>query len=468
MPEISALLERHFEHQPTVGQKRFFQLFDGFFNDRTLRCAMILRGYAGTGKTSIVSALVKVLPLFNYSFVLLAPTGRAAKVMSHYSRKVAFTIHKRIYKQKGSPTDGTDYSLQKNYSKNTLFIIDESSMLSNEQSFGKKGLLDDLISYVFSNDGNRILFIGDTAQLPPVFHAESPALEAEFLQETYRIKVYETVLTEVMRQAEASGILANATRLRQQLFLDEAVIQLSTSGYKDIFRMTGERLEDGLRYAYDKFGEHETVVICRSNKAAVMYNEYIRRQIRFTENELEAGDMLMIVRNNYLFSPESMPGGFLANGDFVEVRKIITTQELYGYRFADLELAFVDYPDLPSFEAKVILDTLHQAEASLPETDYKKLYVAVKEDYTLNMEKTAEVKDAMKKDPFLNALQIKFAYALTCHKSQGGQWSAVFVDQGYLTEDMLNKEYFRWLYTAITRAKSELFLVNFNSSFFIA
>lgn len=469
MPKTSVFLQKHFPYDPTSGQMQFFLLFDSFFESEAEKSALILRGYAGTGKTSIVSALVKVMPLFNYQFVLLAPTGRAAKVMSGYSKRLAFTIHKKIYRAKGGEDgEGSSYSLQKNYHKKTLFIVDEASMLSNEKEFGNNGLLDDLITYVFSNEDNKLLFIGDTAQLPPVHHLQSPALESAYLRSNYKMEVHEVELTEVMRQEQDSGILFNATALRNTLKQKKQAIAFNTKSFKDIFRMTGEKLEDGLRYAYGKYGEGQAVIICRSNKSAVLYNEYIRRQIHFTESELDAGDQLMVVRNNYLFSPESLPGGFLANGDFVEVRKIITTQELYGFRFADLELAFLDYPELPSFEAKVILDTLHQPEASLNQDDYRKLYNAVREDLLLNLEKPGQVKEALKKDPFLNALQIKFAYALTCHKSQGGQWKAVFVDQGYLTEDMINEEYVRWLYTALTRATDELFLVNFNPTFFIA
>lgn len=426
---------------------------------------MLVRGYAGTGKTTVVSAIVKMLPYFNYKYVLMAPTGRAAKVMSSYAERTAFTIHKKVFQQTAEPGGELNFSRQTNYHKSTVFIVDEASMLSDKSDFGQKGLLSDLIDYVFEKEGNRLIFIGDTAQLPPVGSPESPALESAYLRSTFKMDVGMIELTEVMRQAEASGILYNATNLRMELHKEDFNIHFRTGGFKDMFRMTGERLEDGLRYAYDKYGVENTAIVCRSNKNAVQYNEYIRRAIQYREDELEAGDILMIVRNNYHFLPENAPGGFLANGDFVEVMKIIRFEEYYGLRFATLDLQLTDHPETEPFEAKVILDTLHTPEASLSNEAYQSLYRQVMEDY-LDIDTKAERMKSIRKDPFLNALQVKFAYALTCHKSQGGQWDAVFVDQGYLSEEMVDREYVRWLYTAITRASKELFLVNFHGKFF--
>lgn len=468
MPAPSQIIRNKFPHQPTAGQARFFGLLDEFIHaPEGDRKTMLLRGYAGTGKTSVVSALVQVLPLFNYRFALLAPTGRAAKVMSSYSGKAAYTIHKIIYRQLGddAASEGLLFDLQKNYYKKTVFIIDEASMLSDTPEIGHNGLLKDLVDFVFAHDSNKLLLIGDSAQLPPVHQLLSPALDAGYLQRHLRLQVQEVEFTEVMRQEQDSGILFNATNLRNELGKEKFGIQFATRNFKDIFRMTGERLEDGLRYAYNKFGVENAIIITRSNKAAVQYNQYIRRAIHYSESEIDAGDYLMIVRNNYTYLPEDSPANFLANGDFVEVRKIINFEDLYGFRFATLLLRLTDYPDVEPFEAKILLDTLHSATASLTNEEYRKLYEAVRLDYA-DLATKKDLREALKKDPYLNALQVKFAYALTCHKSQGGQWEAVFVDQGYLTEEMVDREYLRWLYTAITRATKELYLINFNKNFF--
>lgn len=426
---------------------------------------ILLKGYAGTGKTTLVTQLVGVLPLFNWKFSLLAPTGRAAKVMSGYAKKSAYTIHKIIYKQTAEPgSQSLRFQRQKNYYKNTVFIVDEASMLSDDSDYGRSGLLTDLIRFVFENETNKLILVGDVAQLPPVGQTESPAMSRAYLQSSFGVGVKEVELTEVMRQASASGILENATALRDLLRKNDYHPRFATRQFKDIFRMTSERLEDGLRYAYDKYGQENTIIICRSNKSAVMYNQYIRRQIHFMEDEINAGDILLVGRNNYFYYPEGAPGSFLANGDFVEIVKIISYHEMYGFRFADLELRMVDY-DAGKFEARVILDSIHTPAPALMPEDNKKLYDEVLRDYE-DLAVKKEKNEALRKDPFLNALQVKFAYALTCHKSQGGQWKAVFIDQGYMNDEMLNQDFVRWVYTAITRATDEVFLVNFDNKFF--
>ncbi|MFY0591229.1 ATP-dependent DNA helicase [Roseivirga sp.] len=466
MAKPSEILVSKFPFEPTSGQKELFHLFDDFLlNQKLNKPTLVLRGYAGTGKTTVVGAIVKMLPFFDYKYVLMAPTGRAAKVMAGYTNRTAFTIHKKVFQQTAEPGGGLVFKRQNNYHKNTLFIVDEASMISDKSDYGRKGLLTDLIDYVFSQQGNRLLLIGDVAQLPPVGSLESPALERDFLTQSFGVDINALELKEVMRQEQESGILFNATKLRNQLLEEKAVIKLATSRFKDTFKMTAERLEDGLRYAYDKYGTENAVIICRSNKNAVQYNQYIRRAIQFREDELEAGDHLMIVRNNYHFLPEGSPAGFLANGDFVEVLKIIRFEDYYGLRFVELRLQLLDYPNQEPFEAKVILDTIYSPEASLNDTAYKRLYDEITEEYQDLPTKTERMK-AIKKNPYLNALQVKFSYALTCHKSQGGQWDAVFVDQGYLTEEMVDHEYIRWLYTAVTRATKELFLVNFHPRFY--
>ena len=411
--------------------------------------------------------MVKTLPKLKVKSMLLAPTGRAAKVMGNYSNKSAFTIHKIIYRPKDKIGElGAGFDLVKNYYKETLFIIDEASMLADE-SFNGRSLLRDLIQYVFQESSNRLLLVGDTAQLPPVGSTLSPALDRDYLVRHFRLKVDSIELTEVMRQQLASGILYNATFLRNQILAKVPEITFATAEFKDFYKMTGERLEDGLRYAYNKYGTENTVIITRSNKSAVQYNQYIRRNIHFFDDEISAGDLLMIVKNNYTYMAESEKVNFLANGDFAEVIKIRSFEEMYGLRFATLELRLLDYPDEPFFEAKVVMDTLYSPHPALSTEQYRDLYKQVAEDYA-DVASKAERMELIKKDPYLTSLQVKFAYALTCHKSQGGQWDAVFVDQGYLTDEMVTKEYIRWLYTAVTRAKKELFMVNFHPKFYIS
>jgi len=466
VPSPSDLLAVNFPFEPTLGQQQFFADFERFWKTPgSQKPNLLLRGYAGTGKTTLVGTLVKSLGALKYKPILLAPTGRAAKVLSHYSGMPAYTIHKMIYRPRVNKSGGMYFQLQKNFFARTLFIVDEASMLSDQADYGQKSLLEDLIAYVFENESNKLMLIGDGAQLPPVGRTDSPALKKPVLQESFGLQVTDTELTEVMRQQQESGILWNATNLRSILFQKEYQIQFRTSSFPDIYKMTGERLEDGLRYAYDKYGVEESIVVVRSNKSAVGYNEYIRRTIHYFEGELETGDMLMIVRNNYFFLPEDSPAGFLANGDFMEVMRMVNLEEIHGFRFADLEVRLLDYPDQPNLSVKVILDTLHSPTPSMTQEENRKLYDSVMLDY-MDIGNAQERMKAIRNDPYLNALQVKFAYALTCHKSQGGQWSAVFVDQGYLQEDQVDREYIRWLYTAVTRAQKELFLVNFHPNFF--
>jgi exodeoxyribonuclease V len=465
----SELLISNFPFEPTQGQLDVFKLMDKFLaSGDDFRPAFLLKGYAGTGKTTVVSQLVNILPVLGYSFVLIAPTGRAAKVMSTYSKKPASTIHKHIFMQnKEGAETGFSFQRKKNYLSKTIFIVDEASMISEEADFGARGLLTELITYVFEKKSNKLLIIGDSAQLPPVMQELSPALNPEYLRNNFQLDLLEYEMKEVMRQQSASGILANATALRENIRQGNTDIKFKTKGFRDIYKMNGDKLEDGLRYAYNKYGHENTIVICRSNKAATQYNEYIRRTINSSESEINAGDILMVVRNNYTVLSDDSPAGFLANGDFAEVIKIKKFEDLHDMRFAELELKLLDYPLQPSFEAKVMLDVLHSFSPNLGQEDYKKLYESVGKDY-IDFKSQAEKKQAIKKDPFLNALQIKFAYALTCHKSQGGQWDAVFIDQGFLKDEMLNKEFLRWLYTAVTRATKEVFLVNFHARFFEA
>ncbi|MEZ4901621.1 MAG: AAA family ATPase [Spirosomataceae bacterium] len=465
-PSPTELLMKHFPHQPTVGQSDFFLKISEFLADENLRSGFLLKGYAGTGKTTLISALIKVIAKFGFKTVLLAPTGRAAKVMANYSKKKANTIHKVIYRQVADPYTGSlHFERQSNKHRDTLFIVDESSMISDEAEFGSKGLLSDLIEYVFEGIGNKLLIVGDVAQLPPINKDLSPALDKSLLESTFYMTLFEQELTEVTRQGQNSGILLNATRLRDVLPLEKWDIQLQTRGLKDFYKMPSDRLEDGLRYAYGKHGRKNVTIITRSNREAVQLNQFVRRQINGAEEELEAGDLLMIVRNNYTILDEESPAGFLANGDFVEVKRIRREEEVHGFRFATVELQLLDYEEQPPFEAKIFLDTLHSASPSLSQEDNRRLYEAVAEDYQHLKSKKART-EALRQDVYLNALQVKFAYALTCHKSQGGQWNSVFINQGYLPEEQVNREFVRWLYTAVTRATDEVFLMNFHPQFF--
>ncbi|HSZ25268.1 MAG TPA: AAA family ATPase, partial [Cytophagaceae bacterium] len=423
-------------------------------------------GYAGTGKTTLVGALVHTLDSLGYTCVLIAPTGRAAKVMANYSGKYASTIHRQMYQhEKTDGTGGLFFKRKKNTLSKTFFIVDEASMISDEAESSSQGILSDLMDYVFEKKSNKLILVGDAAQLPPVKLNLSPALDGEYLRTRFFASVYECELTEVVRQEIESGILRNATMLRSSLIENATTIQFITKGYKDIYSMTGEKMEDGLRYAYKKYGEENTIVITRSNKSATGYNRYIRQTIKSVEDEISAGDLLMVVKNNYTVLPEDSFAGFLANGEFVEVMKVKKYEEIYGFRFVHVELRLLDYPKHPKFEAVAFMETLYSSNASLSPEQNKKLFEEVWKDYGDLISKRARL-EAVKKDKYFTALQVKFAYALTCHKSQGGQWDAVFVDQGYLTDENLNEDFLRWLYTAVTRATKEVFLVNFHERFF--
>ncbi|HVD98239.1 MAG TPA: AAA family ATPase [Cytophagaceae bacterium] len=462
----SEIIRKKFAFAPTAGQELAFRLLDKFIEDKTsARPVFLLRGYAGTGKTTLLSALVHTLDSLGYSCILMAPTGRAAKVMSNYSGKYASTIHRQIYQQEKGDGDGLVFRRKKNILSKTFFIVDEASMISDMAESSSQRILSDVVDYVFEKKSNKLILVGDTAQLPPVKLEISPALEGGYLKSKFFANLYECELTEVVRQEMESGILRNATMLRKKLTEKASSLEFITKGYKDIYRMTGEKMEDGLRYAYKKYGEENTIVITRSNKSATGYNRYIRQTIKAVEDEVSAGDLLMVVKNNYATLPEDSPAGFLANGEFVEVMKVKKYEEIHGFRFVHLELRLLDYPKHPTFEAVAFLDILYSNNASLTTEQNKLLFESVWNDYSEVMSKRTRL-EAVKKDSYFTALQVKFAYALTCHKSQGGQWDAVFVDQGYLTEENLNEDFLRWLYTAITRATKEVFLVNFNARFY--
>jgi exodeoxyribonuclease-5 len=454
-----------FPFEPTEGQLRLFAAFERFVLDRhNSQPAFVIRGYAGTGKTSVVSAIINVLYKHRKKFALLAPTGRAAKVLASYSGFKAFTIHRFIYRSSDDGTGAVRFSLQKNSYENTIFFVDEASMINDDAG---SSVLSDLIMFVYDNPGNKLVFIGDTAQLPPVGKSYSPALDAGILGSSFRLQVEEQVLTKVMRQQMESGILYNATRIRALLLKRELSPMLSLEGYSDIGTIAGGDLEDALRSSYDGVGEDDTLIITGANARANKYNEYIRMAIFFREEELEVGDRLMAVKNNYVFLPDDSRAGFIANGDFLEVLKIKSWLDLYGYRFADVVVRLCDYPDEPSFEVRLWLDALHVGGPAMGRDDQQKLYEAVRQSYLDDGVKLSKVKASLKKDITLQALQVKFAYALTCHKSQGGQWKHIYLEPGFYQKDgEKSEEYLRWLYTGMTRATEQLKLVGFPQQFF--
>lgn len=461
--DLSQQIKRNFSYKPTEEQENTLNSFSNFLLSPSSEKIFVLRGYAGTGKTSLVSALVKTLGEVGRKCVLLAPTGRAAKVFSLYSRHPAYTIHRRIYRQRVFSGDMENFTLNTNLHRQTLFIVDEASMIANEglsgASFGTGRLLDDLIEYVYSVPGCSLMLVGDTAQLPPVGEEQSPALSVPVLQ-GYGLEVTECLLTQVVRQAADSGILYNATLLRHSIMKDACfgLPSVRIGKFSDVKVIQGGDLIEAISDSYDKVGMDETIIICRSNKRANLYNRGIRNTILYREDELNAGDVLMVAKNNYFWGADCKELDFIANGDVAVVRRMRRVREMYGFRFADVVLRFPDYDDL-ELEVTLLLDTLHTDFPSLPRKQGEKLFEAVFEDYAHLSSKRERIKK-IKEDPYYNALQVKYAYAVTCHKAQGGQWQRVFLDQGYLTDEMVSPDYYRWLYTTFTRATETLYLVN--------
>lgn len=464
------LLHKDFAHTPTLKQDRLLEQISSFLFDKTKDKIFVLKGFAGTGKTTIIGTIVKNLWQAKMSCVLMAPTGRAAKVASNYSKKQAFTIHRKIYFPKKEKGGGVSFSLQPNKHRNCLFIVDEASMISDRATeskfFDNGSLLDDMMQYVYSGYNCKLLLVGDEAQLPPVKLDMSPALNIKLLSLQFNKQVDTLQLDEVMRQAEDSGILMNATTLREQLseaFYED--FKFDVKGYSDVIRLVdGHEIMDAINDSYSSSGTEETAIIVRSNKRANLYNQQIRNRILFQEEEISAGDHLMVVRNNYFWLDAKSDAGFIANGDIIKVLEILAIKELYGFRFAEVKAQMVDYPQMQPIETVVMLDVLTMETAALPYEDGDKLYKEVQKDYadeTSNYKRFQKIKN----NKYFNALQVKFSYAITCHKSQGGQWENVFIEQPYLPDGM-NKDYLRWLYTAITRAKNTLYLIGFKDDMF--
>lgn len=464
-PDFKDIFLKKLGFTPTDDQREVVSLLESFLFSNHNRL-FVLKGYAGTGKTTMMSALIKTLPTFHLYSVLLAPTGRAAKVLSMYSNKKAFTIHKRIYFSHHEDSSFS-FRLKENRSKDTIFIIDESSMIGTDNNMFQRNLLDDLMQYIFSGDGCKAIFIGDTAQLPPVGQELSNALDTEYLNSHFNVSTLSFQLTQVVRQALESGILKNASNLRYRLFKENFSLPiLKTSELKDVVSISSTDFEEYLRATYKEYGEDEVIVIAKSNYQANSLNNLIRYRLLERETLLEAGDRLMVVKNNYFWLEDDSAMGFIANGDIFRINRVISFEDRFGFNFANVAISFDDYENAVELEVKILLNTLNIEKASLDKEKELELYENVFQYYYKQEHNKVNAKRKTLNDEYFNALQVKFASCLTCHKSQGGGWDAVFVFQSYLQEDSLNKEYFRWLYTAITRAKKQLYLVNFSEEFF--
>ena len=456
-------IKSNFEFSFTEEQRKITQHLSDYILSISTRNIFLLKGYAGTGKTSLISALVNSLSSVNKKPSLLAPTGRAAKVLSKYSKKSASTIHRKIYWINSNKNGNTYIKLKENTHTNTIFIVDEASMIpeSSDKGFGNRSLLDDLIQYVYDGIGCKLILIGDTAQLPPVNLEISPALSEDFLSQNYSKEILSFSLSEVVRQEKSSTILLNATSLRKQI-TDHHFNLPNFIVNEDVIRIqSGDELQESLEDNYNKSGLTNTIVLCRSNKRANIYNQQIRSRIRYLEEEISTGDLLMVVRNNYFWLGDKNKSELIANGDIIEVLSVNKINNKYGFKFAHITIRLVDFSEQKELDVLVMLDTVKLETSSLPYEDYQKLYQEISKEY-----KGADAKKKIKENKYLNALQVKFSYSITCHKSQGGQWENVFVDLGYFKKEMLDLSFLRWLYTAITRASKKLYLINFNSDFF--
>ncbi|MBR5433814.1 MAG: AAA family ATPase [Bacteroidales bacterium] len=462
---VEKQLLAHFSFVPTDNQKSAFRELAKFITSETE--VFIMNGYAGTGKTTLVRALIETLQSLETPYALLAPTGRSAKVLSNYTKGTALTIHKKIYRQR-SVTDGVQkFGMNFNAAQHTIYIVDEASMLSDTTGenalFGSGSVLNDLFRFVFNEHSCKLILIGDTAQLPPIGVVESPALDADYIERNFLKKTATVTLTQIIRQAEDSGILTDATNIRNHIENEDITIpKLKT--FDDVEQIDGSMLLDALESSHNKVGIQDTIVITRTNKLANRYNAGIRNRILWKDSTVSKGDYIMIVKNNYFWTEGNKEISFIANGDIAEIVSIDKYENMYGFDFADVTLKFPDYQDL-ELSVKVMLNTLSSESASLTFEENNKLYSEVCADYA-DIKNKRKLYEEVKKNPYYNALQIKFAYAITCHKAQGGQWKHVYIDHGYFTDEMLNKEFLRWLYTAFTRASEKIYLVNFKDEFF--
>ena len=459
---LSNQIKKNFPHEATSEQNLALEKLSHFLFSKENELLFLLKGYAGTGKSSLIGALVKTMNDMKQKTVLMAPTGRAAKVFSSYAGQNAYTIHKKIYRQKVFSNEPTGFQLADNLHKHTLFVVDEASMISNDGldsfSFGSGRLLDDLIRYVYSGEGCRLLLIGDSAQLPPVSQSDSPALDIEVLK-SYSLNIHHITLTQVVRQSEMSGILLNATQLRKAMTDNKVNVfpQLMTENLPDIVIVKGDELIETIENAYSRVGVEENIIITRSNKRANVFNNGIRNRILDRDEALSSGDLLMVSKNNYFWGKEQKEIDFIANGDLIEILRVRRIEDIYGFQFADLLVRFPDY-DI-EMELKIVMESLFSDTPSLPKELNDKLFYTVLEDYA-DIRTKPERMRKMKENPHYNAVQVKYAYSVTCHKAQGGQWKNVFLDISYIPKEYLGLDFYRWLYTAFTRATEQIFLIN--------
>ena len=465
----SVLLE-NFGMEPTEEQSVLFSDLESFARDRKGKQLFLLKGFAGTGKTSVLGAFVKTLGHYKVKTMLMAPTGRAAKVFSSKSEKGTLTIHKLIYRRKSKTDFGSPISLMPNLQRKTLFIVDEASMIGdysmqNDGNINSRNLLQDLFEYVYSSEGCKLILMGDDGQLPPVGSDHSPALNQDYLNNYYpELNIRSFKLNEVVRQAQDSEILRNATLLRNTNWVDYPRFDIQQQ--TDLIRLSGMDLQDELESSISKYGTEDAIVITRSNKNANKYNQQIRGRIMWFEEKLCGGDALMVVKNNYFWLGDESKVGFIANGEIIKVRRVLKVEELFGFEFAHLLVTFPDYEDLGDVELIIHTESLLVEAPNLPRDRIKALFYEIERDYIQITNKKKRY-EAILNDPYFNALQVKYAYAVTCHKSQGGQWKHVYIDQGYISEEMMGPDYYRWLYTALTRGTEKVFLVNFSDEFFI-
>lgn len=471
--DIRSLIIKEFDHQPTSDQEKAIHHLSAFHISTKQNPVYMLKGYAGTGKTTLVSAYINVVRKLSQPFALLAPTGRAAKVLSYYTGFKAHTIHRYIYQIFTTPSGNYSLTLVKNNLQNAIFLVDEASMINDgvqpeDVLFSKRNLLEDLLTYVFEGKNNKLIFVGDTAQLPPVGLSISPALDIAYISSLKNLSAYAFEMKEVMRQSFDSGVLASASLLRKKIQAEEFSPPLFIEALfkTDIQRIdNGSDLEELLQNTFSSDDLGKGIVVCRSNKRANLFNKQIRNRILQHEARIEGGDMMMVVRNNYYWLDENSKAGFVANGDMIRIIRVIGIEEKLGFEFAEAEIELLDFPDEKEYTVKLLLDTIDSESAGLPEPERHRLWKEMEQEYQ-HINQRRKRNDAIQKDPYFNALHIKYAYAMTCHKTQGGQWPEVIVDQGYVNEQMLNIDYLRWLYTALTRSTDKLYLVNFNPDFF--